>query len=198
LPLDLPAQASEWLAFMQNRLDALTAVPDEAAPLPASVHSTESSLREKIIEHLFVGDLLRCLWLKGIRDIEVLRSEVDRSGYDLVLESNGVVRHIQLKASYRLAKTATLNIHLNLQSKPAACVIWIRFDSKTMQLGPYLWFGSGPQQRLPTLGDTISRHTKGDSKGYKAERPNHRVVKKARFEVLATIDEVAERLFGAA
>ncbi|MEQ9487968.1 MAG: hypothetical protein RIM72_03115 [Alphaproteobacteria bacterium] len=31
-------------------------------------HSIESGLREKVIEHLFVGDLLRILWQRGMRD----------------------------------------------------------------------------------------------------------------------------------
>ncbi len=49
-----------------------------------SAHSLESGLREKVIDHLFVDDLLRCLWRRGSRDIEVLRAVVDRAGYDLV------------------------------------------------------------------------------------------------------------------
>ena len=47
-----------------------------------SAHFLESALREKVIEHLFVGDLLRCLWRQGTRDIEILRADVDRAGYD--------------------------------------------------------------------------------------------------------------------
>jgi hypothetical protein len=182
---------------MEAGLHTSITLADKPAPGPASVHSTESSLREKIIEHLFVGDLLRCLWRKGIRDIEVLRTEVDRSGYDLVLEANGVVRHIQLKASHRQAKTAKLDIQLKLRKKPSACVIWIRFDQESLELGPYLWFGSAPHQAIPSLGEKVSRFSKGDSRGYKAERPNHRVIRKGDFTLLASIDEVADRLFGA-
>jgi len=193
--LDLPAQASE-LAFMETKLDVPIVFPVEPAARAASAHSIESSLREKIIEHLFLGDLLRSLWRKGVRDIEILRSEVDRDGYDLVLEANGVMRHVQLKASHRLAKTAELDIQVSLERKPCACVIWIRFDPDSMELGPYLWFGAAPHQRIPALGDKTSRDSKGNSKGYKAERPGHRVVKKGRFEKLTTINEVAERLFG--
>lgn len=162
----------------------------------ASAHSTESSLREKIIEHLFIGELLRCLWRKGMHDVEVLRAEVDRSGYDLVLEAKGIVRHIQLKASHRLAKTATLNIHVNLQTKPSACVIWIQFDPNSMELGPYLWFGAKAGDPIGPLGDIVARHSKANSKGHKSKRRNHRVVKKARFERLSSLEEVSERLFG--
>jgi len=80
-----------------------------------TAHFLESGLREKVLEHLFVGDLLRCLWRKGVRDIEVLRAEVDRAGYDLVLECNGVLRHVQLKSSHRSAKTRDVKIHVNLE-----------------------------------------------------------------------------------
>jgi hypothetical protein len=161
----------------------------------ASAHSTESSLREKIIEHLFIGELLRCLWRKGIHDVEVLRAEVDRSGYDLVFEAKGIVRHIQLKASHRLAKTAALNIHINLQNKPSACVIWILFDPDSMELGPYLWFGGRAGDPIAPLGDVVARHSKANSEGIKSERRNHRVVKKAVFERLSSLEQVAERLF---
>jgi hypothetical protein len=34
-------------------------------------HFLQSSLREKLPEHVFIGELLRCLWRLGRRDIEV-------------------------------------------------------------------------------------------------------------------------------
>ncbi len=161
-----------------------------------SAHFLDSGLREKVIEHLFVGDLLRCLWRKGVRDIEVLRAEVDRAGYDLVLEVGGVMRHVQFKASYRGAKTANVGIHTDLARKPGGCVIWIWFDPDTMDLGPLLWFGGEPGQPLPPLGERLGRHTKGDRTGKKAERPKIRVIGKGQFAALATMDDVAEVLFG--
>ena len=162
-----------------------------------AAHSLESGLREKVIEHLFVGDLLRCLWRKGARDIEVLHAEVDRGGYDLVLECNDILRHVQLKASYQAAKTARVGININLAKKPSGCVIWIRFDADTMDLGPFLWFGGSPGAPLPPLGDRIGKHTKGDRTGRKAERPNIRILAKGQFEALATMDAVVAELFGA-
>jgi hypothetical protein len=159
-------------------------------------HSAQSSTREKVLEHLFVGDLLRCLWRRGAQDIEVLRAEVDKGGYDLVLEANGILRHVQLKSSHRTAKTSQVGINVALERKPSGCVIWIRFDPATMELGPFLWFGGEPGARLPCLGDRIGRHTKGDSTGVKAERPNIRLVRRGRFEALPTMDAVVGALFG--
>jgi hypothetical protein len=195
--LDLPAPASQ-LPRMDSKPHLPTTRQGKYTPEATSAHSADSNLREKIIEHLLIGDLLRCLWRKGIRDVEVLRSEVDRSGYDLVLEARGVVRHIQLKSSHKQAKTASVNAHVGLNLRPSACVIWILFDPDTMELGPYLWFGAAPGQPIMTLGEQIARHSKGNSKGYKTERANHRVVKRGRFEVLTTIDDIARRLVGIA
>lgn len=48
-------------------------------------HSHRSTLRERIIEPVFVGDALRLLWRRNITDVEVLRSEFDAHGYDLVM-----------------------------------------------------------------------------------------------------------------
>jgi hypothetical protein len=159
-------------------------------------HYLQSSLREKLLEHVFIGELLRCLWRLGRRDIEVLRAEIDYSGYDLVLECNGVVRYVQFKSSHRDATTRGVNVSLSLAKKRGACVIWIMFDADTMELGPYLWLGGKAGQGLPPLGDRVARHTKADSTGTKAERPNLRVVGKSDFRRLETIEEVVEELFG--
>lgn len=159
-------------------------------------HAIYSSAREKLLEHLFVGEIMRHLWLSGRRDVELLRSEVDNGGYDLVLECNGIVRHVQLKASHRGSKTAKVNININLADRPSGCVIWIQFDETTLELGPYLWFGGKPGEPLPPLGDRVSRHTKADMTGLKKERPALREVRKASFVNLSTISDLAVTLFG--
>jgi hypothetical protein len=69
-------------------------------------HYAESSARENLIEHVFLGELLRGLWRKNVRDLEVLRPEVDSGGYDLALEFKGVTRHVQLKSSFTGARCA--------------------------------------------------------------------------------------------
>ena len=128
-------------------------------------HTTHSGLREQVLEHLFLGELLRCLWRQGHRDIEVLKAEVDNAGYDLVIECNGIMRHIQLKSSYEGAKTNRVKINTALTNKPSGCVIWMVFDPKTVDLGPFYWFGGSPGRPLPSLGDRVAKHTKGDAKG---------------------------------
>ena len=159
--------------------------------------SQHSSFREKLIEHLLVGELLKRSWQRGDCAIETSRPEVDRAGYDLIAECNGHVRHIQLKASFRGAKTATQKVHLSLAEKPSGCVVWVYFDPDSLELGPFLYFGDAPGKRLPDIESfKIAKHTKGNGQGVKAERPNHRVINKGKFKRIDSIEGLWDQLFG--
>lgn len=166
--------------------------------MPDTALYAESSLREKIIEHAFVAELLRSLWRQGRRDIEVLRAEVDRGGYDLVLYCNGVTRHVQLKSSHRTAATAYVNASVGLRERPSGCILWILFERETLELGPFLWFGGKPGEAIPDLGTKAARHTKANMRGEKAERPGLRQLPRRRFNSLNSISDVIDALFGPA
>ncbi len=162
-----------------------------------SLDTHQSVYREKLIEHLFVGEMLKLSWLEHGATLEVSHSLLDRSGHDIVLEANGVVRHIQLKTSGISAAAISQNIHLDLTRKPSGCVIWIQFDPITMALGPFLFFGGLPGEPLTDLqGLRVARHTKANVAGVKAERPNIRVVPRARFVRIESIDLLYATLFG--
>ncbi|WOI52257.1 hypothetical protein [Parvularcula sp. LCG005] len=160
-----------------------------------SAHFLYSSRREQLIEHLFLAELLRALWLRRIYDAEVLKAEVDAAGYDVVVEVGGVLRHIQLKSRIRSGRASAVTISTALSAKPSGCVLWILFEAVTMTLGPFLFFGGGVGEKLPDLGDRTARHTKADSTGHKAERSAHRRISKSKFETLNSMDEVIDKLF---
>ena len=165
--------------------------------MPESKHSVHSAFREKLVEHLLVGELLKRSWLRGDCSIEVSKPEVDRAGYDLIAECNGHVRHIQLKSSHRGARTATQKVSLSLADKPSGCVVWVYFDPDSLELGPFLCFGAEPGEKLPDLDAfKIAKHTKGNAKGFKAERRGHRVVNKGQFTCIESIEGLWDELFG--
>jgi len=145
---------------------------------------------------VFLGELLRGLWRKNVRDLEVLRPEVDNGGYDLALVFRGLTRHVQLKSSYRGARCADVTASVKLLGRPSACIVWIFFDPDTLSLGPFLWFGGAPGERMPALGETVARHTKPNGMLKKADRPAHRIIAKSRFASLDSIDDVIARLIG--
>jgi hypothetical protein len=166
------------------------------ARMEVSAHSSDSGLREQALGHVFLGQFLIFMWRKGTRDIEVLKSEVDRGGYDVVLESNGVIRHVQLKSSFRGSKVREIDVSTKLLRKPGGCILWLEFDRESLAIERFYWFGGKVGTALPDLGLRVSRHSKGNSEGEKNERPIHRVLTRGRFESLANIGEVVEKLFG--
>jgi len=168
---------------------------DQKTEKDMTIHSHASSLREQYLEYGFLADLCREMWRRG-EAVDVLHSHTDRSGYDVLLEANGLQRHVQLKSSYDGAKTSRQKINVELAARPSGCVVWIRFDPATLETVSYLWFGDEPGQPLPDLGDRIGKHTKGDRVGTKAERESIRVINIGRFEKVGTITELADTLFG--
>jgi hypothetical protein len=78
---------------------------------PSVVGYQESKTVKKLIEHIFLSELLQECWFRRRQIIEVLRAEVDAAGYDLVLEAGGTIRHVQLKASRNGARTARQTIN---------------------------------------------------------------------------------------
>lgn len=160
-------------------------------------HYIHSTLRERIVEHVFVGDALRTLWQMGVTDVEVLRSEFDAGGYDLVMSYRKIVRHIQFKSMTEEGKAARVNVNLKLMQKPSGCVIWIVVSPKELEFKSYRWFGGAPGEPLPNITNLkVAKHAKGNAIGTKLEKPNHRIVPLSEFEPLPTMNAVLGRLFG--
>lgn len=159
-------------------------------------HTVHSSFREAILEHLLLGELLRRLWLTGTH-AELLKPNVDDRGYDVVVEANGFTRHIQFKTSFSGATTAGQKVRLALGKKPSGCVIWMVFDPETLVFESFRWFGGAPGEPLPSIARLrVAKHAKADASGTKKYLPHVRVVPRGKFEVVKTIPELVNRLFG--
>ena len=135
-----------------------------------------------------LGELLKISWKSGSCSLEVAKPEVDNQGYDLIAEENGFIRHIQLKAAKLSATTPSQKVHLALAKKPSGCVVWVYFNEQTLELGPFLFFGSEAGKSLPDISNLkIAKHTKANAKGEKNERPQIRVVNKGQFTLFDRI-----------
>ena len=155
---------------------------------------THATLRERIVEHVFVGDVLRTLWRRGVTDVEILRSEFDAHGYDVVMSRGSVVRHIQFKT--QKDRNRNVKVSLALAEKPSGCVIWIGID-EDLNLKHFRWFGGLPGQPLPEIKDfKVARRETRNKAGERPVRLNHRMVPRRAFELVDTIDKVVVRLFG--
>jgi len=161
---------------------------------PGERNFRNSSYREMVLEHLFVGSLLQHLWEKDAPPVELLRSSVDDCGYDIVMECNSVVRHIQLKGS-NSKKPVGVNDRIGL--KPGGCVICMIFDPETLRFQKFLWLGGEPSKPLPSLKKyRHAKHVRANAKGEKGNRQNTKSVPRGAFTKLPDISTVAQRLFG--
>ncbi len=159
-------------------------------------HNEHSSYREKLIEHLFVGELLKQSWLVHECGLEVAKPEVDNSGYDIIAECYGVVRHIQLKASHIYSSTTQQKLHIKLADKPSGCVVWILFDEDSLEFKEFLFYGDQAGEPLPNIDSLkVAKHTKGNKDGVKNERPNIRIINKGQFESINSMDSLFNKLF---
>jgi hypothetical protein len=161
-----------------------------------SKHFEHSSFREKLIEHLFIGEMLKLSWLKDDCQLEVMKPEVDNAGCDVVLEENNIIRHIQLKTSKLGAKASDQKVNVRLANKPSGCVVWIVFEENTLELCYFYFFGS--EAGVPLIGlenAKIAKHTKANADGIKAERPNIRIINKKQFVRYDSIEALYNVLF---
>lgn len=162
--------------------------------------SRKSSFYEQLVEHVFISEVLQESWYRFGEIVEVLRSEVDSYGYDLVLECNGILRHVQLKSSKEDGKTRRHNVNVALATKPGGCVVWIlrEEDLEICRMKPtYLFFGNAAGLPLPSLDRfKVAKHSKGDAHGSKIERPAIRVVLKTHFRAIHSTCELVKWLFG--
>lgn len=178
---------------------------EQSIKAPVALTSDEdmylkSSFYEQRVEHVFISEVLQEVWFRFGKTVEVLRSEVDTSGYDVVLECNGVLRHVQLKTSKIGGKTANQKVNVALASKSSGCVVWIlrneNQQNNRMQL-QYLFVGAAAGQPLPSLdGFRVGKHAKGNKDGVKAERQSIRVVPKGSFDRIDSTTELVSHFFG--
>lgn len=166
----------------------------------AETTSTKSSFYAQLVEHVFISEVLQEAWFGYGHTVEVLRSEVDASGYDVVFECNGVLRHVQLKSLTKGGKRSDFNVNSALCQKPGGCVVVLERDEDQSACRvnlSYLFFGGAPGKPLPSLESfKIGKHSKGDATGKKKERPAIRLVPKSRFDKLDNARVLVQRLFG--
>lgn len=161
--------------------------------MTTAIESIHSSFLEKLREYKFLTELLQEPWRRE-QLIDILKPDVDRSGYDLVLQYKEICRYVQFKTSKEGAKTAQHNIDVKLAQNPGGCVIWMFQDDSASSAGRYLFLGGGPNDRLE-LGDKIGKHTKANALGEKGERPAKRIVYKRQFDAAVSTAGLFDKLF---
>lgn len=155
-----------------------------------------SVLREKVLERVFLTELSKVLLIAFGIPFEVLRSEFDANGYDVVVEARCIIRHLQLKATRVGGKRASVDVNMALADKPSGCVVWFMANPTTLAIGPFYWLGGAPGEPLTIPAGPAARHSRANAAGVKGERVALRRVPMGKFTRLDRIEQVAEAMFG--
>ena len=97
------------------------------------IETTSSQFRENLLEHVFIAELLQECALVRRQKAAVLRAEVDEDGYDLVLELDSVLRHVQLKSRYggdKPSRKALDGLNPKLGGRIGGCVVLMYWRAK--------------------------------------------------------------------
>lgn len=93
-----------------------------------------SNFRESMVEHRFIAELMEYCWQRDFFDIQVLHSEIDDSGYDLVVSIKNNTSFLQLKVTSEESRVCEFPIHQNLVSKPNAFILLIEYEKSNISI----------------------------------------------------------------
>ncbi len=161
-----------------------------------NAHSLHSTRREKILENLFIGELLRILWCRGIYEAELLQSDIDAAGYDLVLSVPDGMRHIQLKAAIS-KKSFPMTVNAKIADKQNGCVIVMQVNKDNLCFESFYWFGGALNVGCSDIRSGIAaKHTKANKDGVKLKRRDSFKLGLSRFDCVTSFDEIVDLLIG--
>lgn len=150
-----------------------------------------SVFREKMLLHFFLTDIYQHFWLERNDSLEILHSEIDNFGYDIVVSANGKTRHIQLKSLHSGSATSHFKINERLATKEGGCVIIQEYSELNSSIVVVYHFFEATKLE----GYKIAKHTKANAEGKKNDRKGIKEVPKKQFKRYGSIGELIKEIF---
>ena len=154
---------------------------------------------EKILEYRFLAELTSELYWRDT-PFDVMRGDVDHHGYDLAIEANGILRHIQLKGITAGATTKGWDCNDNLWHRGSGCIVVLEHDKFCSEISCIRFFGGPPGQPLSKAPKLLTKDPP-KPRAVKGKKPSKKVwVTPGYFEKPLTegeeVKELARMLFG--
>ena len=159
--------------------------------------SQHSSYVENALRHVFLSDLFRAVWQRDYADkLHIYNNEVDDSGFDLVASLDGVVRHIQLKATHTEGRARNVSAHTALGSAQGGCIVWMSYRASDLAIEHYRFFGQRAGDAMPDISQRPASLTqRRDIRGLRRARVHHRTIPRSEFSDPLTVLELLDALF---
>src|SRR5438876_4901241 len=160
---------------------------DDISELRASTEDTPSIQHNRRAigteTDAFLWRLYSELWRRQPNTkVLVFESEIDDSGFDVVVSVEKYTRHIQLKSSMIGSSTKSAQLHQSLCRLPGGCVVWMEYLRSTLEVQKYhLLAFSNPSESLDFSKFALAKTTRANSRGLKKIRQGCHVVSKSAF-----------------
>jgi hypothetical protein len=169
--------------------------------LPERVRALQvhSSYVETCLKHALIAALASVAWQRRPSEsLQVFNSEVDDSGFDVVIGLGPHVRHIQLKQAHSAKTPAKCSVRTAFAPRPGACVVLIAHHIETLALESFRFFGGAPSEPMPAISGYRKSYAPGrrNATGHRKVRENYRDVRVRKlFSGPHSITELFDILF---
>jgi hypothetical protein len=158
-----------------------------------------SSYVENVLVHRMVASLAGELWRRDpTMPLHILNSEVDDSGFDLVLGCGTKLRYIQVKQVHTKGAARKFSVRLDFTRMPGSCVVVVVYTEDELMVDHFLFYSGAVHEPMPNVeGDKPSiLGGKRDIDGKRKTRQHYRDVKRNKFTGPLTTAELLDVLFG--
>lgn len=144
-----------------------------------------SSHVENVLIHALIAKVAQELWQRDPwLDFQVFKTDVDDSGFDLVLGCKGMMRFIQIKQTHLQGKAAKYSMRLDFTRMMGACAIVVVFDGNALEIDHFLFYGGLPGESMPDISGNQPSLSPGrrSADGTRKIRANYRDVSRSVFQ----------------
>jgi len=157
-----------------------------------------SSYVENVLVHRLVASLAGEMWCRDPNtQLYIFNSEVDDSGFDLVLGLGRKLRYIQVKQVHSKGSAKKFSVRLEFSRFPGSCVIVVVHSESDLQIEHFLFFGGSLTEAMPSVENekaTISP-IKRSADGKKKIRAHYRDIPRNKFQGPMNTGELLDALF---
>lgn len=168
------------------------------SPLYRKALAERSSYVENILIHRMVAALAGELWRRDpTAPFNIFNSEVDDSGFDLVLACAEKHRYIQVKQVHLNGAAAKFSVSLEFTRLPGSCVVVVVHTESELKIDHFLFFGASASDPMPSVETervSVSPVKRGED-GKKRARPHYRDIPRKKFKGPLNTSQLLDALF---
>lgn len=157
-----------------------------------------SSYVENVLIHRLVSGLAGELWRRDPNvPLHIFNSEVDDSGFDLVLACGQKLRYVQVKQVHSKGSANKFSVRLEFTRLPGSCVVVVVHSESDLAIEHFLFFGGSSDEPMPSVESekaSVSPIKRGED-GKKKLRPHYRDIPKKKFRGPLNTGELLDALF---